>query len=359
MTPRHSLVLALATAIVLGACGDDTPPPPKFLDGTASDPGILLAVNLDKALFMLQTGAPDQRESIALGTSSTVTPVGFSVFGDHAVVPLGNTASVAYVNLATETVDRYFTFPSGNSSGSAWVNANTVIACNALTDVCGRFTTTQAANEITVNVAVTQFPNSVVTSGGRVFVVSSNLDDNYISAGPGVVSEINPATMTVVRTFEVGTNPQYAAVAPNGKLYVVNTGDYGSENGSLSVINLSTNEVETTVTGFGDAPITISIDPQGRALVSSFSYGTVVWNTVTSDFLRDPSNPLCAPVTGGACRGAADATVAPNGKVYQAFFGSAAGSLPAYYFVYDGTTLALTDSIAVPIGPSGLVGATF
>ena len=40
-------------------------------------------------------------------------------------------------------------------------------------------------------------------------------------------------------------------------------------------------------------------------------------------------------------------------------FGNAAASDPAYYFVYDGDTFALKDSIAVPIGPSGLVGATF
>jgi hypothetical protein len=139
MTSRHSLLLALAAAAVLGACGDDAPPPRTFLDGTASDPGILLAVNLDKALFMLQTGAPDQRVSIALGASATVTPVGLSVFGNYSAVPLGNVGSVAYVNLATETVDRYFTFPSGNATGSAFVNPSTVVVCNQTTDQCGKF----------------------------------------------------------------------------------------------------------------------------------------------------------------------------------------------------------------------------
>ena len=359
MNRRHAGLLVLASLFTLAACSDDAPPTPTFLDGTPSDPGILLAVNLDKALFMLQTGAPNERVSIPLGASSAVTPVGLAVSGNFAAVPLGNAASIAYVNLSTETVDRYFTFPSGNATGSAFVNASTVVVCNQTTDQCGKFDPAQAGNEVTGLVTVTQFPNSVVATGGRVFVVSSNLDDSYLSAGPGVVTELNPATMAVTRTFTVGTNPQYAAVAPNGKLYVVNTGDYGSNNGTLSVINLSTNAVETTVPGFGDAPITISIDPQGRAFISSFSYGTIVWSTTTSAFLRDSSNPLCAPVTGGACRGAADATVAPNGEVYQAFFGSAAQSLPAYYFVYDGSTLALTDSINVPIGPSGLVGATF
>jgi len=60
MNRRHAALLALAAMFTLAACGDDTPPPPTFLEGTPSDPGILLAVNLDKALFMLQTGALDQ-----------------------------------------------------------------------------------------------------------------------------------------------------------------------------------------------------------------------------------------------------------------------------------------------------------
>ena len=358
MNRCHAALLALAAMFTLAACGDDTPPQRTFLEGTAADPGILLAVNLDKALFMLQTGAPDQRVSIPLGASSTVTPVGLSVLGNYAVVPLGNTGSVAYVNLATETIDRHFTFPSGNATGSGFVNANTVIVCNQTTDICGRFDPAQAADEITATVSVTQFPTNVVVSSGRVFVVSSNLDDSYMVSGPGVVTELNAATMEIVRTWEVGTNPQYAA-AYGGKLYVVNSGDFAMNNGTLSVINLGTNAVLPPLEGFGDFPGPINIDGEGHALISSFNYGTAVYNTISGEFLKSPAVPLCVPSSGGACRGAADATTAPNGDIYQAYFGNAAASDPAYYFVYDGDTFALKDSIQVPIGPSGLVGATF
>jgi hypothetical protein len=357
MNRRHAALLALAATFTLAACSDDTPTR-EFLEGTPSDPGILLAVNLDRALFLLQTGAPDITESIELGTSSSVTPVGLSVLGTHAAVPLGNAASVAYVNLETETVDRYFTFPSGNATGSAFVNANTVVVCNQLTDQCGKFDPAQAGNEVTGLVPVIQFPTSVVATGGRVFVVSSNLDDSFMAAGPGVVTELNPATMEVVRTFTVGTNPQYAA-AYAGKLYVVNSGDFAMNNGTLSVINLGTNVVLPPIEGFGDFPGPINIDSEGHALISSFNYGTAVYNTVTETFLKSPAVPLCVPSSGGACRGASDATTAPNGDIYQAYFGNAAASDPAYYFIFDGDTFALKDSIPVPVGPSGLVGATF
>jgi hypothetical protein len=352
----RSLVAIATTALLLAACGDDDELDRTFLDGAADDPGIAIAVgSLGTTLHMLQTGSPGTVREIALGSSSTITAVGFSLRGRRAAVPLGNAASVALVDLQGEDVERFFTFPSGNATGSAWVDDNTVIACNQTDDVCGRFDTDQAGDAMTLSGALAPFPTGVVVSGGRVFVISANLDDTFTPAGPGVVTELDPATLAVLRTFTVGRNPQYGAVAPNGKLYVTNSGDFFGNNGTLSVINLTTNAVEgTPLTGFGDFPGPISIDAQGRAFISSFSFGTIAWNTATGAFIRSPADPVCAPLAAGGCRGASDAGIAPNGDLYQSFFGDAAGGLPAQYFIYDGGTLALADSIAVPIGPSGL-----
>jgi hypothetical protein len=352
---RRTFVGAV-TAAFLVACDDSNEPGPAgFLDGTATDPGIAISIgSIGTTLLMLQTGDPDERREIPLGTSSTITAVGFSIRERQAAVPLGNAASVALIDLETEAIERYFTFPSGNATGSAWVDDNTVIACNQTDDVCGRFDTDQAADAITVGPVLTPFPTGVVTTNGRVFVISSNLDDSFAPIGPGVVTELDPATLAVVRTFTVGSNPQYGAVAPNGKLYVTNSGDFFGNNGTLSVINLQTNVVEgAPIPGFGDFPGPIDIDAQGRASISSFSFGTIVWNTGTAAFIRDPSDPLCAPDAGG-CRTASDAAFAPNGNLYQSFFGSTAAGLAAYYFVYDGGTFALSDSIPVPVGPAGL-----
>jgi DNA-binding beta-propeller fold protein YncE len=190
-----------------------------------------------------------------------------------------------------------------------------------------------------------------------VFVISSNLNPTtYTPVGPGVVTEINPTTMSVVRTFTTGGNdPQYGAFDAAGKLYVTNSGSYGSGDGSLTIINLSTNVVESTVTGFGDSPGDISIDSQGRALVSSYSIGSLVWNTVTRSFIRGPTNALCAPASsaaGAPCRGSSGGAFGLNGKIYTTVPGSP--TAPAYLFAFNGTTFALTDSTAVPLYPSGL-----
>ncbi len=360
---RVGTALLAALALGLAGCGDDSgtgPDTGRFLDGTAGDPGIALTIaSSSNSLLLLQTGAPSERREIPLGASSAVTPTSFSARGSRALIPLGNAASVALVDLEGLRIERFFTFPSGNATGSAWVDDATAIACNQTDDFCGRISVDQTDPAIEETVEVTDFPTGVVTAGSRIFVISSNLDDNFQQIGDGVVTEIDPATLQVVRTFTVGPNPQFGAVGPDGRLYVTNSGDFGAENGSLSIIDLETNAVESTVDGFGDFPGPISIDQQGRAFISGFGVGTLVWDTGTRTFLRGLSDPVCAPLSGGGCRGASGAQVAPNADLYQAFFGSASGGLPAYLFIYDGSTLALQDSIAVPLGANGIVIESF
>lgn len=351
MRRRLTAILPLVLAAACSS-GSTAPAPTGFLAGTAADRNIVTTVlSLNGSLLQLQAGAPATRSTIALGSSAQVTPVGFSVRGRRAAIPLGNAASISVSDLEAGTVQRVFTFPSGNATGSAWLDDNTLFAANTTLGLVGRVRLSQTSTEIGDTVRVTASPTDVVVSGGRVFVVSSNLDENFSPAGDGVVTEINPTTLAIVRTFTVGRNPQYAAAGPDGRIYVTNAGDFFGNNGTLSIINPQTNTVEAPITGFGDFPGPISITSDGRALVSGFGIGTIVWNTQTRTFIRGAANPLCAPA-GNACRGATGAQLAANGRIYQPFFGTS--QQPARIFIYDGASYALTDSIEVPVGASGV-----
>lgn len=353
---------ALAASLVLAAaCSSDSvtnPTPSGFLSGQV---GVVVN-STGHALTLFQLASPTTTRTVAFGTSTTITPTGFSLRGSRAAVPLGDAASVALVDLAAASVTRYFTFPSGNATGSAWVDDSTVIAANTNGDAVGRFRIGQASDAITTTVAVTPQPTAVAVVGGRAFVVSANLDKNnkFASLGPGVVTAIDPATMAVVGTVRTGgTNATDAAVGPDGKLYVVNTGDYASP-GSLSIINPSTLAVEATIPGMGTGPGAITIDNNGLAYISGFYFGTIVWNTSTRQFVRGPSNPVCAPVAAtGKCRGAFGAALAGDGTLYQAFFGSASQGLAPQAFVYAAGTFALRDSVAVGAGPADIQIRTF
>lgn len=359
-TPFRPIALAAAFAFVL-SCSNDTTAPiaPGFLGGTSTDHEVGVVVNsLGRSVTLFQHGNPSSQQQVALGTSTTITPTGMSVRGRQAVVPLGDAASVALIDLESATVKRFFTFATGNATGSAFVDDTTVIAANLLTNVAGRFTTGQSSTAIRDTVTVAPQPTAVAVTGGRAFVVSSNLDENFQPIGNGIVSAIDPATMRVVGTATMGgTNSTDISVGPDGLLYIVNTGDFVNP-GSLTVLNGATMQVVKTVP-VGVGPGAIFVDPSGMAYVSGFLFGTVVWNTKTSQFVRTPDNGICAKLADGSCRGAFATTTDKAGNVYQAFFGSAAQNLPPYLFVFKAGTFALTDSIAVGSGPSALTIRVF
>ena len=359
LAPRARFVSRLAVATVVAgsalwasACSDSTTPiAPGFLGGTATNHEIGLIVNsTGKAVTLFQLGSPTTREEIPFGSSSDITPVGFSIRGRYAVVPLGNTASVAYVGLETATVQRHFLFSGGNATGSVFVNDTTALVTNTNTNLLGKFTVGQASDSIRDTVTVAKSPTAIVMAGNRAFVISGNLV-NYAPVGNSIVTAVDPVTMHVIDTVSTGgTNAQDAALGPDGLLYVVNTADYVAQ-GSLTIINPNTMTVVTTVPNMGVGAGAITIDANGLAYVSSYYGGTVVWNTQTRQFVRDAAHPVCAPLTLG-CRGAASAAVSANGTLYQTFAGD--GINPPAVFVYAAGTFALTDSLPAGVGPAAI-----
>lgn len=357
---RYSLTgLAVAATFAVG-CSDSTTTPvaPGFLGGTSTNHQIAIALaSGGKALTLFQLGSPTTQETIPLGTSSTVSPTGFSVRGRRAAVPLGDAASVALVNLETPAITRFFTFARGNATGSAFFDDTTIFAANLLTNQVGRMTVGQTGDAITSLANVAPQPAAVAIAAGRVLVVSSNLDANFLPIGPGIVTAIDPKTMAVLGTANMGGNNSLdAAVGPDGLLYVLNSGDFIGQ-ANLTILNPATMAVVTTIQNMGVGPGAITIDSQGLAYLSSFFGGTTIWNTQTRTFVRGPDNPVCAKLASGSCRGAFAATSSANGDVYQAFYGDPNNT--PYVFVYKAGTFALSDSISVGKGPAAINIRTF
>lgn len=348
-----ALVALLATA----ACGDDEPTTPasrEFLRGTAQDAQVGVVVNsLAKSISLFQLGDPEEQRQIALGASSAVTPTTVSIRGRRAIVPLGNAASVALIDLAGERVERFFTLPSGNATGGTFADDTTILVANLIDDYVGRATTGQASGAITQTAPVAPAPAQVLMARGRALVISGNLDADFAPIGNSVVTALDPATLAVLGTAQSGgTNAQSAAIGPDSLLYVLNTGDYVRQ-GSLTIVDPRTMAVVTTVADMGVGAGSITIDADGLAYISGYAFGTYVWDTRTRTFVRGADNPVCARLASDdSCRGAFDARADENGRVYQLFFGSQ--GLPPQIFVYSPGSFTLTDSIATAAGPSAI-----
>ena len=360
MNRNHLRHLPLvAAALLAGACSDGaTDAEQPFILG--GDTPVGLVVNsTGKSLTLFRLGDPADTRQIPFGASQSVTPTGLSVQGRRAAIPLGNAASVALVELEELRITRFFLFPQGNASGSAFADDTTLLAANFQDDYVGRATLGQASDSIRQRVQVAPAPSAIVMAGGRAAVISANLGADYSYLGNGVVTFLDPRTLQLQGTVPTGgINATAAATGPDGLLYVVNTGDFVAD-GSLTIVNPQSMTVVATVGGFGAGPGSIHIGDDGLAYVSSFFTGTLVWDTRSRTFVRGLDNPVCAKLPGGRCRGAFDVATDVQGNVYQAFFGSASQGLAPQVFVYRPGSFALADSIGGVNGPSAIEVRTF
>ncbi len=351
----------LLTMVVATGCDDDDPTAPNvqrpFFEGTEGDAQIGFVLNsTGNALRLFQLGDPSVVEEIPLGASSAVTPIRLaaSVSDRLVAVGLGNAASVAVIDIETLRIDRFFLFEGGNASDAAFTGDGHLLVSNLNDHQVGRVSLDQASNQIGNLVDVTTGPVNILLSDDRALVISDNIDDTFTPIGPGVVTALDPTSMQIQGTLETGgNNPQDAELGPDGLLYVVNTGDYVSP-GSLAIIDPATLTLVELIDDAGVGPGSITVDDDGLAYISGFFSGTLVFDTGSRSWVRGPDNPVCAPLEGGGCRGAFDASAAEDGTLYQAFFGSTSQGLSPYIFVYEPGTFALTDSIASGQGPTAM-----
>ena len=360
---RLPAVALLAVLALLSGCDDDPVEPGgerPFFQGTEADPQIGLVVNsLDNTLGLFHVGDPAEAREIALGASGTVTATGVAVGPRHLAVPLGNAASVALIDPETLRIDRFFLFPSGNTTGAAFTSDGALLVANLLDDQVGRARLDQEGNTIDQVVDVAPAPTDIEVVQGRALVISGNLDESFAPLGPRVVTALDPTTLEVLGTVETGgQNASAGAVGPDGLLYVVNTGDFVSP-ATLAIIDPVSLQRVDLIEDAGVGAGAITVDRNGLAYISGFFLGTLVFDTGTRSWVRGADDPVCAPLEGGGCRGAFDAVADDDGRLYQSFFGRPGDGLSPWIFVYEPDTWALGDSIPTGLGPAATRIAVF
>lgn len=286
---RVAALLSLAP-LALAACGGDGSGPGP---GPQAEIVSVVLNSVDRSLTVAPSaGAATTPVTIGLGQQGT--PVGFAVRLQRVAVPMGTYPFVAVVNLAQQNVERFIPLPANSgATGAAFIDNFTVIVANP-----GRNSVTPvdvAAGVTGAEVPVGVYPQAVVFHDNRIYVVNANLV-NFTPAGPGSVTVLN-SQLNPLRTIALtGRNPA-TAVALGNRLYVLNSGDFGQNNGSLSVVNLATQQEEQRVNGFGEFPGSLAAGPDGNLYVGVYGTGILVWNPSTGQFVRGLNNPI---VPGGS-----------------------------------------------------------
>jgi hypothetical protein len=254
-------------------------------------PGQLAVVvnSVDNSLTLVSAdSAGSDARLVGLG-SVAASPVSAAARHELVVVPLGIYPFAAVVSARLGTLVGTLPLPANSgATGVAFLNDSIALVGNPNRNSVSPLNLARASVGAEIPVGV--FPQALVAGNDRVYVLNGNLV-NFAVAGPGSVSVVNQAGQVTATIPLSGLNPS-AGVVRNGKLYVVNAGTFGGNNGTLSVVDLATAREEHLATGFGEFPGALDVGPDGNVYVAVYGVGILVWNPGTHSFVRGPGNPL-------------------------------------------------------------------
>jgi hypothetical protein len=276
----------LLGAALLAGCADTNAPLPEPQE-------VLLAVNSTaNTLSIVPVDAPTSGIEVQLG-GTTATPVGVSARGAIAIVPLGLDNAVAVVDLRAGTVLRRVPLPDNSgATGSAVIDDSIAYVANPNLNSVSRV---NYVDGTTAEVVVGRYPQGVVFTRGKVFVLNGNLDETFAPAGPSWLSVIDPATNALAAggdsiALTGPGNAGFATVGVDGLMYVMSTGSYTEGEGRLSIVDPVDRAEKASFSGFGTGPGSVAADGDAKVYASSFAEGLMVFDTDSNKVVRGAGN---------------------------------------------------------------------
>jgi hypothetical protein len=276
--------VALLVLGLLAACGSDTTEPEPGAEGAE----LAVVVNsTDRSLTVFPVDDPGAAYTI--GVAPEGSPVSVAVRGGIAVVPLGTYPFAAVVDLEARKVTHTVALPAGSgATGAAFLNDSIALVANSDLNTISPVNVLRGTAGAPIAVGV--YPQAIVAGKGEAYVINGELE-NWEPARPGTITVIDAALKVAGTIALSGLNPGSAALGADGRLYVLNSGSWGAENGSLSVVDPAARKELAHHEGFSDYPGAIATAP-GRVLVAVYGIGILEWNPATSSFTHGLDNPL-------------------------------------------------------------------
>jgi hypothetical protein len=325
---------ALLTWLAAG-CADTNAPAPEPQE-------VLLAVNSTaNTLSIVPVDAPGSAVEVPLG-GTTPSPVGVSARGAIAIVPLGTDNAAAVVDLRAATVLRRIPLPANSgATGSAIVDDSIAYVAHPNLNTVSRV---NYRTGITQEVPVGVYPQGVIFTRGKVFVLNGNLV-NFAPAGPSWITVIDPLTNALASGIDsiplTGPgNAGFADVGGDGLLYVMNTGSYTSGEGRLSIVDPVDRTERASFSGFGTGPGNVASDGESKIFVSSYAEGVMEFDADSNKVILGAGEGVPIP---------SNAAVAVDSKrrVYAIESGPCKGGLRGTAHVLGPN---LVEQRAIPLG---------
>jgi hypothetical protein len=335
---RYLFPSVLASASLAG-CADPFPPlpPPEEI--------LVVANRTDGSLSIIPVAAPSGATVLPLG----VTDAGaIATLGSRVVVVSPSDAELVVVTLdgAGPQVLRTIPLdPGSDPQAVAIIDDSIAYVASAIQDAVSRV---NLVSGVTTNLAVGSYPQGLLFTRGRLFVINGNLAPCGIPpmlcvAGESWITVVDP----ILNQRAAGTdsiplpgpgNARYVDVAGDGLLYVMNLGLDGTD-ARLSIVDPVNRDEVGNFGGFGARPGPIAGDAD-RLFVSSRTQGLMEFDIRARAVTRGEGDGVNIPENSGV-------EVDSRGRIYAIEAGSCGGSDSGAARVLDEN---LVEIRAIPLG---------
>ena len=328
--------------IALAACADTTAPLPP------ADEVLLVVNSTESSLSIIPVESPNAGVTVPLG-GTTPTPVNVAALDGIAIVPMGLDNTAAVVDLRAAQVVNTISLPAGSgATGAAFVNDSIAYVANPNLNTVTRI---NLRSGDTASVRVGVYPQGMVFTRGRLFVMNGNLV-NFAPAGASWITVIDPVTNDLASGIDSiplpgPGNAGFADVASDGLIYVMSSGSFTGGEGRLHIVDPVGRMEVANFGGFGVAPGAIAADGGERLFVSSFAEGLMEFNTRTRTVILGAGNGVNVP-------GNSAVEVDDAGRIYAISTGPCQGGQVGVAHVLRGN---LTESDSVNLGECSIYAA--
>ncbi|MFQ5437156.1 MAG: YncE family protein, partial [Anaerolineae bacterium] len=195
------------------------------------------------------------------------------------------------INGRSDAVDNTIALAEGSNPWDlAFVGADKVYVTNLLAN---SVTVVDVATGDSLNtIEVGENPEGILVVNNTAYVANTGGFPDYT---PSTVSVIDIGTDQVTKTLEVPMNPQDLALAPDGNIHVVCTGNFADVSGRVVVINpfgdVDFTPLVVDTVEIGGSPGDIVVTTDGLAYLADFGDGTngflYAYNASTLEILND------------------------------------------------------------------------
>jgi YVTN family beta-propeller protein len=280
------------------------------------------------------------------------TPNQVAYYDNYLYAVNSISADVMRVNLSNHQVEYDFLLPIGSNPYNISFHGNHAYVTGWVSGKVYRLNL--STNSVDAEIEIGGYPEGLLCHDDFLYITQTYFDPNNFSYGQGKLAKIDLNDFSFVADYNVGKNPQWVSMTPDGMIHIVCTGNYDDVEGAVYIFDPGSAVVTDSIL-IGGQPAQLAISPTGIGYLAAGGWVTngylYSYDIFSGDIIRGPSNPITVGL--GASSIASDSL----GYVYSCNFGDDSvskidfsGNVIASYILGDGPlSITIIDDTVIGI----------